>query len=395
MQKLVIFGAGKIGRSFIGQLFSRSGYEVVFIDIDKGIVDALNEQKCYKVVIKAAKKEVLKIQNVRGVLAEDLDTVSEEIATASVAALSVGKNALPHVIPLLARGLEKRFSEPENTPLDIILAENMRDAAGFVRNQLNVLLPSGFDWQPKVGLVETSIGKMVPIMREQDTAKDPLWVFAEPYNTLILDKKAFKNPIPRVKGLAPKDNMKAWVDRKSFVHNLGHAATAYFGYCRNPEWVFLYEVLTDAEIYQRVRQTMQQAAEILYVHYPDEFTRQALNEHIDDLIERFKSRALGDTVFRVGCDLPRKLGYNDRLVGAIRMGLQHKLPIEKITQALFCGFHFRATDQNGQLHPADKEVAEVLQLGARYILKTVCGLTPEKHSPVFKTISKLSKADFN
>ena len=36
--KLVLFGAGKIGRSFIGQVFSRSGYEVVFIDINQEII---------------------------------------------------------------------------------------------------------------------------------------------------------------------------------------------------------------------------------------------------------------------------------------------------------------------------------------------------------------------
>ena len=34
-KKILIFGAGKIGRSFIGQLFSRAGYELVFIDANK------------------------------------------------------------------------------------------------------------------------------------------------------------------------------------------------------------------------------------------------------------------------------------------------------------------------------------------------------------------------
>ncbi|NJK84846.1 MAG: hypothetical protein HC906_01560 [Bacteroidales bacterium] len=80
-----------------------------------------------------------------------------------------------------------------------------------------------------MGLVETSIGKMVPIMTSKDIEEDLLQVFAEPYNTLILDKNGFKNPIPDIRGLAPKVNMKAWVDRKSFIHNLGHAVAAYIG----------------------------------------------------------------------------------------------------------------------------------------------------------------------
>jgi len=47
---IVIFGAGKIGRSFIGQLFGLSGYEVVFVDIDQKMVDELNRRNCYPVV---------------------------------------------------------------------------------------------------------------------------------------------------------------------------------------------------------------------------------------------------------------------------------------------------------------------------------------------------------
>ena len=53
--KLVLFGAGKIGRSFIGQVFSRSGYEVVFIDINQQLIDHLNKSGQYKVIIKSPK----------------------------------------------------------------------------------------------------------------------------------------------------------------------------------------------------------------------------------------------------------------------------------------------------------------------------------------------------
>jgi mannitol-1-phosphate 5-dehydrogenase len=63
--KLVLFGAGKIGRSFIGQLFSRSGYEVVFVDINTAVIDALNEKRKYKVVIKSEKEETFWVENVR------------------------------------------------------------------------------------------------------------------------------------------------------------------------------------------------------------------------------------------------------------------------------------------------------------------------------------------
>ena len=79
-KKIVIFGAGKIGRSFIGQLFSRSGYEVVFIDKDCPLIDALNKQRSYKVFICDKHPETLIIENVRGVYADDLSVVTREIA---------------------------------------------------------------------------------------------------------------------------------------------------------------------------------------------------------------------------------------------------------------------------------------------------------------------------
>ncbi|HPP75292.1 MAG TPA: mannitol-1-phosphate 5-dehydrogenase, partial [Armatimonadota bacterium] len=47
MKKAVQFGAGNIGRGFIGQLFHESGYEVVFVDVVPDVVRLLNEQRCY------------------------------------------------------------------------------------------------------------------------------------------------------------------------------------------------------------------------------------------------------------------------------------------------------------------------------------------------------------
>lgn len=351
--KLVIFGAGKIGRSFIGQLFSRGGYEVVFIDKDHFIVDQLNQRKSYKVIIKSEQEETIIIDNIRAVHSKDEGSVIREVAGAGIIAVSVGPQAIGKVIPLIARGLLLRRKEAGDIPLDIILAENMRDAADFFHGKIKTLLLQDYPLDRLLGLVETSIGKMVPIMREADLIKDPLQVFAEPYNTLILDANGFKNPVPDVKGLAPKENIKAWVDRKLFIHNLGHVATAYLGYMYNPDYTYLYEVLEDQQIRKKVRETMQQAADILLAKYPGEFTKAGLNEHIDDLLERFKNKYLGDTIYRVGCDLPRKLSSQDRLSGAVKLAVELKLPYDKILFILVCGSFFRAKDENGNKLPQD------------------------------------------
>jgi len=372
-KKLVLFGAGKIGRSFIGQLFSRGGYEVVFIDVCKPIIDELNRRRSYNVVIKNDEDTVLSIQNVRGVLSSDVDQVTHEIETATIMGVSVGSNALKFIIPLIAEGLIKRSITQEALPLDIIIAENLRNAAEFIHKELKKNLPEGYPLEQMVGLIETSIGKMVPIIPRKDMEEDMLQVFAEPYNTLILDKLAFKNPIPEIEGLAPKNNIKAWVDRKLFIHNLGHATTAYLGFLAHPSFTFIYEVLSDSQLKDNVRNTMLQASDILVKEYPEEFTRESLTLHIDDLLKRFQNKALGDTLYRVGCDLQRKLGTEDRLAGALHLALKLKLPYDLILRALVCGCHFKATDENGNWLPSDLKFMDTYKSNVKEILKSVSG----------------------
>jgi len=380
MKKLVLFGAGKIGRSFIGQLFSKSGYEVVFIDINPVVIDEMNKRHEYKVFIKGNKEEVIIVNNIRGVLGTQKELVIEEVATADIIATSVGQQGLPHILPNIAAGLLKRKHLKGDLPLDIILAENLRNADQYVKSELKKILPIDYSIENLVGFVETSIGKMVPIMPKAEEEKDVLQVFAEAYNTLILDKKAFKNSIPEVTGLAPKDNMKAWVDRKAFVHNFGHAAVSYLGFMYNPAFVYLYEALAVNEIKAFVRKVMLQSSEILMAKYPGEFTIQQLTEHTDDLIERFENKALGDTIFRVGCDLPRKLSKNDRIVSVILDGISLHKPVENILFVLVAGLYFKAVNESGNMFPSDIDFHKDL-MGENLIsvLNKYCGLTTQNH----------------
>ncbi len=360
VRKIVIFGAGKIGRSFIGQLFGSGGYKVVFVDVDPVIVDRLNSQGSYRAIIKGKKNKEIIVQNVQAISAFNIQKVIEAVSTAGILAVSVGKNALEKVIPVIASGLELRYSQNFNCPLDIIIAENMIAAGDFMKEQLIKNLPLDYPIEKLIGLVETSIGKMVPIMTLAELEKDPLMVYAEPYNTLILDGKGFKSPIPDIKGLAPKDNIKAWVDRKAFIHNLGHATAAFFGYYKHPEAIYLFEILDDKEVYCFIREVMIQSAVTLHVAYSDDFTISDLEEHIDDLLMRFRNKALQDTIYRVGHDLTRKLRYDDRFIGAIHLAIHLGTSYDKILKAMSYGLCFRAKDEEGNLLPSDNAFLEAL-----------------------------------
>ena len=94
-EKSVVYGAGNIGRGFIGQLFSESGYEVVFIDINQELVDRLNSNGKYPVqILDPRENKEFYVENVRAVNGRCLSVSAEEISNADIMATSVGVNIL-------------------------------------------------------------------------------------------------------------------------------------------------------------------------------------------------------------------------------------------------------------------------------------------------------------
>lgn len=365
--KLVQFGAGNIGRSFIGQIFSRAGWDVVFVDVNEVLIGLLKELQYYQVVIKRENQvdEVRRIGPVRAINSRDSAAVAGELATADLAATSVGKGALPSIIPLIARGLEERYRSRPDWPLDIIIAENAPGADRLFREVLARELGPLYPLDRLVGLVETSIGKMVPLMQAQDLAKNPLQVFAEAYETLILDRKAFRGPLPGTGGRWPEsiqlvDDIHAYVARKLYIHNLGHAAVAYRGFAMDPSLLYIADAVRIPAVRDQARRAMEESAAALLAQYPQAYGKKDLEDHIEDLLDRFGNRALGDTIYRVGRDLYRKLDREDRLVGAMRLCAKHRLPFGAIAETYRSALAFAATDEEGRLYPQDEAFRQKL-----------------------------------
>ena len=189
--------------------------------------------------------------------------------------------------------------------------------------------------------------------------------------------------------MSPKENMKAWVDRKLFIHNLGHATTAYLGYLYNQEFIYLYEALAVPEVFNCVRDTMLQSANILMKLYPEEFTEKALTDHIDDLLSRFANKHLGDTIFRVGCDLTRKLGPEDRLIGVVRLARELQLPYDRILVSIACACRFMATDENGRRMTADQEFDKKYSGNVNRIMVGVSGFNETTEMDIVQSVINL------
>ena len=368
MKKAVQFGAGNIGRGFIGQLFSLSGYEVAFVEVDARIVEAMNADRRYplRVVSERGDSETC-VENVRAVSGLDPAAVAREIADADVAGTAVGAIALPRIAPVLAAGLALRWNSGNEAPLDIILCENLVDADVAFRGMVADCLRGADRDRLKrlVGFVRASVGRMVPVMTDAMREGNPLRIWVEEYGRLPVDAEAFVGPLPGIYNMEPAAPFDLYVERKLYIHNMGHAATAYLGALRG--YRYIWEAIGDPSVAGTVRAAMEESARAI----AEERGRDAvpLLEHAEELLARFANRKLGDTIERVGRDLPRKLAPRDRLTGALSLCAKRGLPRGHIVTALAAALRF---DDSASTAVKDMIAAE----GPRAVLERLCGLAP-------------------
>ncbi len=318
--KAVMYGAGNIGRGFIGALLSQSGYEVTFIDVADSVVSHLQQQRRYPIryVSQDGFRDVM-IEDVTAVHGGNLEAASDAIAQCDIMATAVGARILKQIVPVLAAGLRKRWAAGER-PLNIIICENLMDAnlvlEGLLKEQLTTEEKTVFD--RTVGLVEASIGRMVPIQTEAMKDGEPMRVCVEQYGFLPVDKAAFKGNVPEIRNMVPFAPFDFYIKRKLFLHNMGHAVCAYLGSLLDLKYI--YQAIDAPEIRIVVQNAMLESAQALSGKYG--VTLEEIVLHITDLQHRFANAALQDTCERVGRDPSRKLGPDDRLIGAALLAME-------------------------------------------------------------------------
>ncbi|MBQ7818022.1 MAG: mannitol dehydrogenase, partial [Oscillospiraceae bacterium] len=267
MKKAVMYGGGNIGRGFIGALLSQSGYEVTFIDVAEAVVTALQEKNTYPVrYVTSDGYEDVWVKNVTAVNGNDTEAASDAIANCDIMATAVGARILKFIVPNIVAGLRKRWAKTD-APLNIIICENLMDAnkvlEGMLKEQLTVEECALFD--KTVGLVEASIGRMVPVQTEAMKDGEPLRVCVERYGFLPVDKAAFRGEIPAITNMVPCEPFDFYIKRKLYVHNMGHATCAYLGDLLGLEYI--YQAIAVPEIRILVHNAMLESAAALAKMY--------------------------------------------------------------------------------------------------------------------------------
>jgi mannitol-1-phosphate 5-dehydrogenase len=372
MRQAVIFGAGNIGRGFIGQLFSESGYNVTFVDVEDRLVAALQERGCYTIqLVDNDQAEQAQVSPVRALHSlRQPEEVAQAVAEAGLAATAVGARVLPAIAPLVAAGIRLRTAENRSDPLNIIVCENLKGAAAVFRGMVEERLaePEREYARTHVGFVDTVIGRMVPPPTAEMAAQDPSLILVEPYRELPVDRRGFVGEIPAVSGMEACDNFPAYTARKLYVHNCGHAVLAYLGYLRGHQ--FGYEALDDPLVRPLLESALVEARQGIVAEYG--VSAGWLDAHARDLLHRFANRALGDTIFRLGRDPARKLAPEDRLVGAARLAEKAGAPPAALSWGIAAGLCFDPPDD-----PLAAEHQQRLKdEGLEAVLASVSGIRP-------------------
>jgi mannitol-1-phosphate 5-dehydrogenase len=372
MAIVVQFGAGAIGRGFLGQLWAEAGYETVFVDVDSSLVDALNRHRSYPLsLVTNETTEHLTISPVRALSTRQTDAVLAALAECAFAAVSIG----PHVFETIEHFFVPcLFRRMRQEPLNVVVAENDPEASATLTRLFQESVQAcGMAGETPIAFVQAIVGRMVP---KPGLPGNPLPVAAEPYKKLPVEVGKWLGEFPDVPGMFEQVAFKKYVEKKLYIHNAGHAALAYHGYRRGHE--FIWQCAEDPDIISTVRGFWQEVNTFLHSAF---LPLSVLTEFEDELISRFQNRVLGDTVVRVARDPIRKLHVTDRLVHpAIAYKQATGLAPVFILEAIAVALHFDYPDDPSAMHVQEaireRGVGQAFVEIAHYPADDPAGLVP-------------------
>lgn len=334
------FGAGNIGRGFIGALLAESGYFVVFADVDAKLIKELNRHDTYEVHVLDEIERTEEIHSYSGILSQT-DDVLHAIAQPHTRLITtaVGVNVLPRIAPMIAKGLQERRAAGDGS-LNIIACENMVGQTDMLGKHVRRYLSDEENaWlADNIGFANCSVDRIVPSPPQME---NPLDIGVEDFSEWAVDRNALRTPIaPPVRGMTLTDSLTAYIERKLYTLNCAHAIAAYLGFAYGLEMID--QALANPEILQDVRGALgESGAALIRKHGFDESEHE---QYIARVLRRLVNPRLHDDVLRVGRQPLRKLAKGDRLLGPVAMAREYGLPIDYLARGIAAAFLFELED---------------------------------------------------
>lgn len=381
MKKMIQIGAGNIGRACVGRLFHEAGYEVYFSDINTELLLLISDKKYYN--IRMVGKDVDKTIKIDKVdkIPDDEDSLLKLFDDIEIITTAVGVNILPKIASFVVKAIKRRYETKNEKALNVVACENTTGASSKLRDSVYEFLDDNIKkWmEKKIVFPNVAVDCIVPNIKNSD----PLTVTCENFADLIIDKDVFIGDLPEVEGLSLKQNLDAYVERKLFTLNTGHAITAYLGFINNKKTI--YDAINEESIKNIVLGAMRESGAVLVKRHG--FKEDEHEAYIQKILSRFFNPYLEDSVLRVGREPMRKLSYNDRLIKPILGTLEYNLKHNNLVKGVVAAFQFYSEDDN-----ESKELKKMLDSESLSdVVMKVTGLKNEK--TLFDEIySELNKA---
>ena len=300
--RAVHFGAGNIGRGFIGAVLQDAGYFVTFADVNKELIAKLRSSNGYSLIELGEAKKETHYENF-----EVLDSTADEaaliaaIGQANVITASVGTNILPAIAPIISRGIQLRSSD---SPLVIMACENAINATDILSSKILETL----ERLPRnIFFANTAVDRIVP-MQQADTEPD---VAAEKFCEWVIDKSGLDGTDLRIPAATMVDDLQPFIERKLYTVNTAHLTIAYLGQRHGHDTIA--ESLRDPIVRDAVSRVMEETSMVLVTKHGFDSSEHA--NYVHRTLLRLANPLLDDQVERVGRQPLRKLSRFERLIG--------------------------------------------------------------------------------
>ena len=375
------FGAGNIGRGFIGKLLSDAGVHVTFADVNEQVINEIAKRHQYPVNVVGEQSTTEIVHNVDAINSSS-NEVSDYIAKVDLVTTAVGPQILARIAENMAKGLIARHQQANTAPLNIIACENMVRGTSQFKQEIFKYIPHEIhQWiNTHIGFVDSAVDRIVPPATSK--TGDILEVTVETFSEWIVDKNQFVGDIPQIKGMEPVDNLMAFVERKLFTLNTGHAITAYLGFYNNIATI-RDAILVDS-IRAVVQGAMQESGQVLIKRY--NFDPAKHQAYIEKILTRFENPYLHDDTARVGRQPIRKLGSGDRLVKPLLGTFEYELKNSNLLIGIAAALNYRNDD--------DDQASDLTQqISNKGVVQTFCDISGiESNNPIVSQIEQLYTA---
>jgi len=254
---------------------------------------------------------------------------AREIATALPDVSCYGRGVTGDVCEILTQGLERK-ARLHGAPVVVYTAENHNHAAEILQAKLDAMRASAHG---QCQCLNTVIGKMSGVVtdemqiREQGlTPVTPSMMRAflvEEFNRILVTRIQLPGFERGIRVFEEKNYLLPFEEAKLYGHNAAHALMGYLLKARARMWMS--EAARDPDVLQLTREAFKEESGAAlcrkYGGVDPLFTAAGFSGYVEDLLVRMMNPYLRDRVERVTRDPRRKLGWDDRLVGTMRLAL--------------------------------------------------------------------------